>query len=129
MCASWGASTTNSVDHGQAGLGAATARTPKRGQMSQAPSLSGAHAAMLASEPIREGAVIRTGDVDYDLDGTALRGYLALDAASTERRPGVLVIHDWAGVGEYVPVSYTHLRAHETDSYLVCRLLLEKKKK
>src|SRR5680860_1714520 len=28
----------------------------------------------------------------------------------------------------YRPVSYTHLRAHETDSYLVCRLLLEKKK-
>src|SRR5664279_4391145 len=27
-----------------------------------------------------------------------------------------------------MPVSYTHLRAHETDSYLVCRLLLEKKK-
>src|SRR5665647_3810842 len=26
-----------------------------------------------------------------------------------------------------VAVSYTHLRAHETDSYLVCRLLLEKK--
>src|SRR5665647_1621121 len=26
-----------------------------------------------------------------------------------------------------IPVSYTHLRAHETDSYLVCRLLLEKK--
>src|SRR5665647_3106276 len=24
-----------------------------------------------------------------------------------------------------LPVSYTHLRAHETDSYLVCRLLLE----
>src|SRR5665647_473082 len=28
----------------------------------------------------------------------------------------------------YYAVSYTHLRAHETDSYLVCRLLLEKKK-
>src|SRR5680860_1196363 len=27
-----------------------------------------------------------------------------------------------AGIGA---VSYTHLRAHETDSYLVCRLLLE----
>src|SRR5665647_2361433 len=28
--------------------------------------------------------------------------------------------------GQPVPaVSYTHLRAHETDSYLVCRLLLE----
>src|SRR5680860_1504931 len=29
---------------------------------------------------------------------------------------------DWG-----MPVSYTHLRAHETDSNLVCRLLLEKK--
>src|SRR5664279_331488 len=27
-------------------------------------------------------------------------------------------------IGDYA-VSYTHLRAHETDSYLVCRLLLE----
>ncbi|HCJ66551.1 MAG TPA: hypothetical protein DHV62_04305, partial [Elusimicrobia bacterium] len=27
---------------------------------------------------------------------------------------------------EYVPVSYTHLRAHETSLHLVCRLLLEK---
>ena len=26
-----------------------------------------------------------------------------------------------------VPVSYTHLRAHETEADLVCRLLLEKK--
>ena len=26
------------------------------------------------------------------------------------------------------PVSYTHLRAHETSLHLVCRLLLEKKK-
>ena len=26
-----------------------------------------------------------------------------------------------------LPVSYTHLRAHETLRYLVCRLLLEKK--
>ena len=27
-----------------------------------------------------------------------------------------------------MPVSYTHLRAHETGRNLVCRLLLEKKK-
>ena len=25
-----------------------------------------------------------------------------------------------------IPVSYTHLRAHETSAHLVCRLLLEK---
>ena len=38
----------------------------------------------------------------------------------------------WAGeelvIMGLLTVSYTHLRAHETDSYLVCRLLLEKKK-
>src|SRR5678810_1211728 len=33
-----------------------------------------------------------------------------------------------AGEGS-VTVSYTHLRAHETGRNLVCRLLLEKKKK
>ena len=27
------------------------------------------------------------------------------------------------------PVSYTHLRAHETPEHIVCRLLLEKKKR
>ena len=32
-----------------------------------------------------------------------------------------------AGKSTIATVSYTHLRAHETDSYLVCRLLLEKK--
>ena len=39
------------------------------------------------------------------------------------RKPSV---EDMANV---VPVSYTHLRAHETVLDLVCRLLLEKKKK
>ena len=34
-----------------------------------------------------------------------------------------------ADVSELYPVSYTHLRAHETRGNLVCRLLLEKKKK
>ena len=37
-------------------------------------------------------------------------------------RIGIVVNPD-AGLA----VSYTHLRAHETDSYLVCRLLLEKR--
>ena len=31
-------------------------------------------------------------------------------------------------IDTYDPVSYTHLRAHETRGNLVCRLLLEKKK-
>src|SRR5664279_5804793 len=46
----------------------------------------------------------------------------------TDSRTGVLVdrLRDFA-LG-LKPVSYTHLRAHETDSYLVCRLLLAKNK-
>src|SRR5664280_3455686 len=42
-----------------------------------------------------------------------------------------IVIFSWRAQ-EYLittPVSYTHLRAHETVLDLVCRLLLEKKKK
>ena len=34
-----------------------------------------------------------------------------------------------SGNERVVPVSYTHLRAHETVLDLVCRLMLEKKKK
>eukprot|EP00658_Telonema_sp_P-2_P022600 TRINITY_DN19035_c0_g1_i2.p2 TRINITY_DN19035_c0_g1~~TRINITY_DN19035_c0_g1_i2.p2 ORF type:complete len:110 (-),score=33.08 TRINITY_DN19035_c0_g1_i2:46-375(-) len=39
------------------------------------------------------------------------------------------VAHDALEYEEVDPVSYTHLRAHETPEHLVCRLLLEKKKK
>eukprot|EP00658_Telonema_sp_P-2_P067577 TRINITY_DN564_c0_g1_i2.p1 TRINITY_DN564_c0_g1~~TRINITY_DN564_c0_g1_i2.p1 ORF type:complete len:116 (+),score=36.52 TRINITY_DN564_c0_g1_i2:2-349(+) len=35
----------------------------------------------------------------------------------------------WPPYSALIPVSYTHLRAHETPEHLVCRLLLEKKKK
>ena len=38
-------------------------------------------------------------------------------------------IRHWFGVATREPVSYTHLRAHETVLELVCRLLLEKKQR
>ena len=49
-------------------------------------------------------------------------------------RPAVLADRDGLrrhlpGLEGVQPVSYTHLRAHETVLDLVCRLLLEKKKK
>ena len=40
---------------------------------------------------------------------------------------GINIFSNNNGNISIIPVSYTHLRAHETDSYLVCRLLLEKK--
>lgn len=63
--------------------------------------LSPAHASLLDTVPVGASNVV-TADVDYELDGTALQGYLAYDAAAEGTRPGVLVVHDWTGVGEYV---------------------------
>eukprot|EP00658_Telonema_sp_P-2_P017087 TRINITY_DN16619_c0_g1_i4.p1 TRINITY_DN16619_c0_g1~~TRINITY_DN16619_c0_g1_i4.p1 ORF type:complete len:260 (+),score=59.32 TRINITY_DN16619_c0_g1_i4:179-958(+) len=50
-------------------------------------------------------------------------GYDGLECWETEFEA---LLNEW---GCTVPVSYTHLRAHETPEHLVCRLLLEKKKK
>ena len=41
---------------------------------------------------------------------------------------GRLPMHMLESIVCFGPVSYTHLRAHETPEHLVCRLLLEKKK-
>ena len=41
---------------------------------------------------------------------------------------GLKPIETMEKLNAFAPVSYTHLRAHETVLDLVCRLLLEKKK-
>ena len=48
--------------------------------------------------------------------------------ASAEGAEAAAEVNTWEDLTSVESVSYTHLRAHETDSYLVCRLLLEKKK-
>jgi dienelactone hydrolase len=40
-------------------------------------------------------------DVDYKHGEVALRGYLACDESVSEKRPGVLVVHEWWGLGDY----------------------------
>src|SRR5674476_730400 len=53
------------------------------------------------------------------------KGRVKLSICSTDGKTLILKI---AEPGEVLgPVSYTHLRAHETGRNLVCRLLLEKK--
>jgi dienelactone hydrolase len=42
-------------------------------------------------------AAIKEGPVEYKAGDTVLKGYLVYDDASQERRPGVLVVHEWWG--------------------------------
>src|SRR5665647_3825188 len=100
----------------------------------------------------RDGENIRLGfvvaefnrDITYQMEILAKEhaAFLSADVVKTIYVPGVfdmpLAIKNLAlddevdavvTIGCVIAVSYTHLRAHETDSYLVCRLLLEKKKK
>ena len=39
--------------------------------------------------------------LEYTDDGTTLEGYLGFDDAVKRKKPGVLVVHDWMGVGPY----------------------------
>eukprot|EP00657_Telonema_sp_P-1_P012351 TRINITY_DN885_c0_g2_i3.p1 TRINITY_DN885_c0_g2~~TRINITY_DN885_c0_g2_i3.p1 ORF type:complete len:243 (+),score=99.11 TRINITY_DN885_c0_g2_i3:132-860(+) len=65
----------------------------------------------------------------YGIPGAEVDG---MDVVAVQEAAEKAVKHCRSGKGPYsalIPVSYTHLRAHETVLDLVCRLLLEKKKK
>jgi dienelactone hydrolase len=46
-------------------------------------------------------AAIVTKTIDYDFDGVKLKGFLAYDDMPKEKRPGVLVVHEWWGLDQY----------------------------
>lgn len=46
-------------------------------------------------------AAVVTKVVEYEYDGTKLKGFLAHDDAVKEKRPGVLVVHEWWGLNDY----------------------------
>ncbi|MDB5308392.1 MAG: clcD 2 [Gemmataceae bacterium] len=49
----------------------------------------------------RAPAAVQTKVVDYEYDGTKLKGFLAYDDATTDKRPGVLVFPEWWGLNDY----------------------------
>jgi dienelactone hydrolase len=51
---------------------------------------------------LKANAASRTGTVQYLQGDTALEGYLACDDAVKGARPGVLVIHEWWGINDYI---------------------------
>ncbi len=46
-------------------------------------------------------AAVVTKTVEYEFDGIKLKGHVAYDDAVKEKRPGVLVVHEWWGLDDY----------------------------
>jgi dienelactone hydrolase len=46
-------------------------------------------------------AAVVTKTVEYEHDGTKLKGFLAYDDATKDKRPGVLVFPEWWGLNDY----------------------------
>lgn len=56
--------------------------------------------AILDREPVPADGIV-SHDLDYAADGIAFRGYIARPGGEG-RHPGILVVHDWLGVTDYV---------------------------
>lgn len=46
-------------------------------------------------------AAVQTREIEYEANGTKLKGVLAYDDAATGKQPGVLVFHEWWGLNDY----------------------------
>ena len=46
-------------------------------------------------------AAIKEDSVSYTLDGTNYKGYVVYDSNNKDKRPGVLVVHEWWGLNDY----------------------------
>jgi len=56
-------------------------------------------------------AAVKTQVVEYRQGDTTLEGYLAWDDAAQGKRPGVLVVHEWTGLGDYAKARARQLAA------------------
>jgi dienelactone hydrolase len=46
-------------------------------------------------------AAIVTKDIEYQVEGATMKGYMAYDDTIKGQRPGVLVVHEWWGLNDY----------------------------
>jgi dienelactone hydrolase len=58
-------------------------------------------AIVIALVAIPASAKIKGEEVEYSSEGVTLKGYLAYDDEIKEKRPGILVVHEWWGHNEY----------------------------
>jgi len=59
-------------------------------------------AALITTFPLIAMAHLKTELIDYKQGDTVLQGYFAYDDAMPGKRPGILVVHEWDGLGPYV---------------------------
>jgi dienelactone hydrolase len=59
-------------------------------------------AALLLTLAQYASAAIKTETVTYKQGDTTLKGFLAYDDASTDKRPAVIIVHEWWGLNDYV---------------------------
>jgi dienelactone hydrolase len=59
--------------------------------------------------PTRPRTALRTETIEYKQDGAALEGYLAYDGSIKGPRPGVLVVHEWWGINDYIKRRTEHV--------------------
>ncbi|MEL0456338.1 dienelactone hydrolase family protein [Flavobacteriaceae bacterium SZ-1-7] len=45
---------------------------------------------------------LETEEVTYSTDSVQMKGYIAFDKNKTDKRPGIIVIHEWWGHNDYV---------------------------
>jgi dienelactone hydrolase len=57
-------------------------------------------------------AAVVTKVVNYEHDGTKLKGFLAYDDSVKEKRPGVIVFPEWWGLNDYAKIRATQLAEH-----------------
>ncbi|XVU29364.1 dienelactone hydrolase family protein [Actinoplanes sp. CA-054009] len=63
--------------------------------------LSALHQNLVDTVPAGAGARIEDETVAYEHEGQPLQGYAVHDTAVTDRKPAVIVVHDWTGLREY----------------------------
>ena len=47
-------------------------------------------------------ANIQSQEIGYSADGVDMKGYIAWDGSVESQRPGILVVHEWWGIGDFV---------------------------
>ena len=55
--------------------------------------------AMLFILPVNSHAAIKSENIEYKQGDTVLEGYLVYDDATQDKRPGIVVVHNWMGFG------------------------------